>query len=100
MLAGNLYDHDQLPQLFISVLKKLSPKGNDLREKLRKCKGFRAVLKKINAERDEESAAHLKRDVYTLCRNTCRTGPIKIVRHEKRQQGKRCTCMHTNVYTS
>ena len=35
-LAGNLYDHDQLPQLFISVLKKLSPKGNDLREKLRK----------------------------------------------------------------
>ena len=64
MLAGNLYDHDQLPQLFISVLKKLSPKGNDLPEKLRKCKGFRAVLKKIHAERDEESAAHLKRDVY------------------------------------
>ena len=28
------------------------------------------------------------------------TGPIKIVRHEKRQQGKRCTCMHKNVYTS
>jgi predicted metal-binding membrane protein len=35
--------------------------------------------------------------VGTRCRKTCRTGPIKIVRHEKRRQGKRCTC---RVYTS
>ena len=42
----------------------------------------------------------LRRSKEARCRKTCRTGPIEIVRHEKRQQGKRCTCMHKNVYTS
>ncbi|KAL1525359.1 hypothetical protein AB1Y20_020219 [Prymnesium parvum] len=61
-----MYNIFDLPRLFMSVLKKLSRKGQpDLRDMIRKSKAFRPAMKKIHQERDAACAKHLREQVYS-----------------------------------
>lgn len=63
--ADKQYDRGQLPQLFLSVLKKLSKKGGeDLRAQLARCKNFGPALSLIHLQRDRSNAEYLKKNVF------------------------------------
>ena len=59
-----MYEVDDLPMLFMKVLRKLSPKGHDLTFELRKFEEFTNLLSTIHAERDQSNANYLREHVY------------------------------------